>query len=284
MRSQCRHLWQLCGVALLLAGTVATRPSHAAFINLTPTNGAANSSSSVLLSDLISGEVDGIIVGDKMMSGFSYTPQSPVTGDMPTANMVDVLGFQDPSGNWGLSLHGAFMDLPGGAPASDVAVRFVVSIDPTALQQGWRITDAHLYMNGVGVGSPDSSFAVDETFAESGSDNSLHTIMSTFPNGPTKLSDWTYFATPLTTLHVTKDILAIASAESGEPARATMIDQSFSQTQVPEPSNFRVVVARDGLANCAVGAARKLPRAAQFRLRPSNFRATRDSGASGDIW
>jgi hypothetical protein len=237
MRSQCRHLWQLCGVALLLAGTVAINPTHAAFINLTPTNGAANSASSVLLSDLISGEVEGIVVGDKMMSGFSYTPQSPATGDMPPANMVDVLGFQDPSGNWGLSFHGAFMDLPGGG-TSDVAIRFVVNIDPVSLRQGWRITDAHLYLNGVGVGSPDSGFFVDESFAQNESNQTLHTVMSTFPNGPTKLSDWTYFTTPLTTLHVTKDILAIASVESGEPARATMIDQSFSQTQVPEPATL----------------------------------------------
>jgi hypothetical protein len=45
----------------------------------------------------------------------------------------------------------------------------------------------------------------------------------------------TFFVPPLTTLHVTKDILAIAASQSGQPARATVIDQAFSQ-QVPEPA------------------------------------------------
>ena len=49
-----------------------------------------------------------------------------------------------------------------------------MSIDPTALAQGWRISDAHLYMNGVGVG-PNSLFAVDETFAPD-ANQTLHTI------------------------------------------------------------------------------------------------------------
>jgi hypothetical protein len=233
MRLQCRQLGKTFGVALLLAATMAVATTRAAFINLTPTNGS-NSSTSIKLSDLIDGDpADGIIVGDKTMSGFVYSP----LGDMPDAEDINVLGFKDQDGNWGLSFHGAFLDLPGGS-FSDALIRFVVNIDPTALQQGWRITDAHLFLNGVGVGSPDSGFFVDESFAED-SNKTLNAHVSTFPNGTTQLSDSTIFDSPLTSLHVTKDILAIAASASGQPARATVIDQSFSQTNiVPEPTSL----------------------------------------------
>jgi hypothetical protein len=231
MRLQFNHLGKALGVALLLAVTMAVTTTRAAFINLTPTNGS-NSSTSVTLSSLISGTPnDGIIVGDKTMSGFVYSP----IGDMPAASDVNVLGFKDPDGNWGLSFHGAFLDLPGGG-VSDAMIRFVVNIDPTALRQGFRISDAHLFMNGAGVG-PNSLFAIDETFAPD-SNQSLHTFTSTINGGATQLSDSTIFSPPLTTLHVTKDILAIAGANSALPARATVIDQSFSQTIVPEPTSL----------------------------------------------
>jgi len=95
-------------------------------------------------------------------------------------------------------------------------------------------------MNGVGVG-PNSLFAIDETFSPD-SNNSLHTFMSTINGGATQLSDSTIFSPPLTTLHVTKDILAIAAAEGALPARATVIDQSFSQIIVPEPATLAMTL------------------------------------------
>jgi len=231
MRLQGNHLGKAFGVALLLATAMAVTTTRAAFINLTPTNGA-NSSTSIKLSDLISGNpTDGIIVGDKTMSGFVYSP----IGDMPPASDVNVLGFKDPDGNWGLSFHGTFLDLPGGG-ISDAMIRFVVNIDPAALRQGFRISDAHMFLNGVGVG-PNSLFSVDESFAPD-SNQTLSVYQSTINGGATKLSDATIFSPPLTTLHVTKDILAIAAANGALPARATVIDQSFSQTIVPEPTSL----------------------------------------------
>jgi hypothetical protein len=220
-------------VALLLTLTVAMTTTRAAFINLTP-DGPGNSDDSVPLSDLLGDDDtddDGIIVGDKIISGFSYSR----IGDMPEADDINVLGFQDQDGNWGLSFHGTFLDLPGGG-ISDALIRFIVDIDPEFLQAGWRINDAHLFLNGVGVGSPDSFFSVDESFAPD-SNETLNVHASTFPNGTTVLSDSTDFVPPLTRLHVTKDILAIASSASGQPARATVIDQSFSQI-VPEPTTL----------------------------------------------
>jgi len=237
----CNHLGKTFSVALLLAAAVAVTSARAAFIDLTPSGNGLNSTTSVKLSDLIAGtnEIDGITVGDKNMSGFTYSP----IGDMPAASDINVLGYKDLDGNWGLSFHGAFLDLPGGS-FSDALIRFVVNIDPAALAQGFRINDAHLFLNGVGVGSPDSGFFVDESFLPD-SNNTLNAHVSTFPNGTTQLSDSTIFDTPLTTLHVTKDILAIAASASGQPARATVIDQSFSQIIVPEPTC--VVLSLGGL-------------------------------------
>src|SRR5689334_12394473 len=107
MRLKFNRLGKALSVMLLLAAAIAATPTRAAFINLTPTNGAANSSTSIKLSALISGDpTDGIIVGDKTMSGFVYSP----IGDMPAASDINVLGYQDPQGNWGVSFHGSFLD------------------------------------------------------------------------------------------------------------------------------------------------------------------------------
>jgi hypothetical protein len=216
-------------LALLLLSLVHVSAVQAALINLTPTNGV-NSSSSVNLADLVSGEVMGIQVGDKQFTGFNYS----FIGDMPPAVDVEVLGFLDNDGNFGISFHGGFLDLPGGG-VSDAMIRFQVDIDPVFLAQGYRISDAHLFLNGAFVGSPDSGFFVDESFSPD-SNEMLNAFISTFPGGSSQLSDSAFFNPLLTTLHVTKDILAIAGAQSGQPARATVIDQSFSQTVIPEPA------------------------------------------------
>jgi hypothetical protein len=217
----------LFAASLFATLLIAAAPVSAAFIDLTPTNGS-NSSNSVLLSDLISGSVTGVTVGDKIFSGFNYS----FLGDMPQAVNVQVLGFKDPTGNWGVSFHGAFLDLPGGGP-SDAAIRFNVDIDPV-LGRGLSISDAHLFLNGSGVGS-DSVFTVDESYLENS--QTLHAFVSTIGTGGTQMSDSTVFSPTVKTLHVTKDILALAGASSFLPARATVIDQSFSQSgTVPEPA------------------------------------------------
>jgi hypothetical protein len=219
----------LLGLSVLAAAT----PGRAAFINLTPTNGV-NSDNSVKLSELVSGNVMGVTVGDKQFSGFNYS----FFGDMPDPVDVQVHGFQDQNGNWGVSFHGVFMDLPGGG-VSDARIRFIVDIDPAFLEQGYRISDAHLFLNGYGLGGPDSYFVIDESFLES--NESMSVFISTLGPGGVQSSDWAFFNPTLTRLHVTKDILASASANSNLPARSTAIDQSFSQTVVPEPLSLSMI-------------------------------------------
>jgi hypothetical protein len=203
----------------------------AALIDLTP-SGAVNSTSFVALSDLLSGQVTGVAVGDKQFAGFSYLP----TGDMPVAANVKVYGFKDPSGNWGISFNGVFIDLPD-ATSSSATIGYQVQIDPVNTRLGWRISDAHLFLGGVGVDA-NSAFAVDETFQESS--QSLHANVSTIGAGSQKLIDSVLFNPTLLKLSVTKSIVATAGSGSALPARATVIDQSFSQSngEVPEPATM----------------------------------------------
>lgn len=253
MHWQRKRLLATLGATLLLAlvGLAVSNPCEASLIDLTPTNGV-NSNDSVSMADLASGEVMGIKVGDKIFTGFSYSPNNANRfGDMPSPDDVRVLGFKDPAGNWGLTFHGAFLDLPGGG-ASDALIRFMVEVDPQFLERGVLISDAHLFLGGVGVGE-NSFFAVDESFLES--NETLSVIKSSINQGAKKLSDWAFFDPLLGKLNVAKDIVARAADDSAEPARASVIDQSFSQNIIPEPT--AIVLAMIGLAAC--GLARRRP-------------------------
>lgn len=190
----------------------------------------------VNLANLLNGEIPGIVVGDKIFSQFFYSTLP--NDDMPEAAAVDVFGFLDNDGNYGLSFHGVFWDIAGGGP-SDALLRFTVEVTPDAADEGWRISDAHLFMEGLGIGN-DSFFAVDESFQ--GLDQTLNTYATTLGDEPEQvLSDWVYFDQLYTKLRVTKDILAYSN-DSGQPVRVTAIDQSFSQEQVPEPSALAMLI------------------------------------------
>jgi hypothetical protein len=228
-------LTSLFGLVLLLSLTGIGMTSRSAagtisLVDLTPTNGS-NSSTSVNLAELVAGDVPGFIVGDKIFTGFSY---STIGLDMPSAETVEVLGFRDPAGNWGLSLHGTFSDFPGNGP-SDAFVRFMVQIDANGLQQGLRINDAHLFLSGVGL-QENSFFSVDESFLET---NQTMSVFKSSINGNSQhLSDWVDLDPRLPKLTVTKDIYAFANDNATGPARATLIDQSFSQDVIPEPATI----------------------------------------------
>jgi hypothetical protein len=230
--------------ALAMAACLTASTVSAALIDLTPVGNAVNSVGSITLAALQNDPTGGIIVGDKVFTGFSYSP----LGDMPAASNVNVLGFKDPDGNWGVSFHGTFLDLPGG-DSSDALIRFMVEVDQDAQAQGWRISDAHLFLGGVGVGD-ESFLTVDESFL--GKNETLNAYMSTLgPGTNSQLSDSTIFATPVTKLNVIKDILASAAEGGFLPARATVIDQSFSQELVPEPATL-ALAGMSGLAMVAI--------------------------------
>jgi hypothetical protein len=245
-------MYRLDSRVLLVAGLIAAMglaasPASAAFVNLTPAGGnGTTSAGSAVLADLIGDPNGGVIVGDKVFSGFGYSK----IGDMPDPTQVNVLGIKDTQGNWGITFHGAFLDLPGGGP-SDALLRYMVEVAFLPAQRGIRITDAHLQIHGVGAGD-EGFFSVDETFALR--NETLNAFFSTL--GPTtpppdaQLSDFTLLIPPTVKLTVTKDILAIAANNSTQPTRATAIDQSFSQT-VPEPTAM-ALLGLSGLALVSV--------------------------------
>ncbi len=217
--------------ALFAVLALCTVSVQAAFVSLNPND----SSTSVTLADLTSGQVEGVTVGDKTFSEFFYSTLPD--DDMPAPEDINVFGFEDDNGNFGVSFHGAFVDLPGGG-ASDALLRFTVEVSPDALASGWRISDAHLFAGGLGVGE-DSAFTIDESFQQN--DATLHAYATTL-GGPLdkKLSDWVFFDELYTKLRVTKDIFALAG-NTNLPARTTVIDQSFSQTKIPEPATIGLV-------------------------------------------
>lgn len=230
--------------ALAMAACLTASTVSAALIDLTPVGNAVNSVGSVTLADLQNDPTSGIIVGDKVFTGFSYSR----IGDMPLPANVNVLGFKDPDGNWGVSFHGTFVDLPGGG-FSDALIRFMVEIDEDAIEAGWVISDAHLFIGGVGAGD-ESFLTVDETFL--GKNETLNAFYSTIgPGVNSQLSDSTIFSTPVTKLNVTKDIFASAAEGGFLPARTTVIDQSFSQTLIPEPATL-ALAGMSGLAIVAI--------------------------------
>jgi len=233
-------------VALAATLCLMAAPASAALIDLTPATGQSNSVGFRTLAELLSDPTGGIVVGDKIFTGFSYSR----TGDMPAPEDVRVLGLRDLSGNWGVSLHGAFLDLPGGGP-SDAVVRFMAQVDVETAPQ-FLISDVNLFVGGVGLGD-ESFFSVDESFAEKPNEG-LNAFATTLGAGPAEqqLSDSVVFGSPVIKLNVVKDILAIAASTGNQPARATVIDQSFSQ--IPEPTTL----AMAGLSCLAMaGASRR---------------------------
>jgi hypothetical protein len=219
--------------ALALAGCIclAASQASAALIDLTPAGGNGTvSANAVSLASLLADPTGSVTVGDKVFTGFGYSG----TSDMPTSANINVLGLKDSAGNWGLRFQGGFQDVPGGG-ASDAHISFMVEVSAAAQAQGWRISDAHLAISGVSPGGDESYFIVDESLSNG---QLLEAYVTTLGPGTTqtnKLTDAKVF--PLVAkLNVVKDILAQAAAGNILPARGTVIDQSFSQSQIPEPA------------------------------------------------
>jgi hypothetical protein len=208
-------------LALALVGSVMQAQAAPIFSNGT-------------LQDLINLGSTGAQVGDKVFSNFTYTP----SGNMPLASAVNVTSILSP--NIGLMFQGGFGDSPGGGP-SDALITYTVTVtDPTR-----RITDAHMDGNPAVVGATTTNpgtVSVTETFLPDST--KMLNIFDNEPGSSTKLSDDTTFTTPLSVLHVQKDIRADAGAAgTGVTATLSFVDQTFSQTAVPEPATIALVLA-----------------------------------------
>ena len=175
----------------------------------------------VPLSTLVAGGTK--TCGDKFFNNFSYS----FTGNMPAASDVNV-DCVTIAGNFGLEFQGGFLDLPGGS-TSDALIKYTV----TVTTPGIFIVDAHIQGNPLVAGGTGAMIVVDSFVPDAPNTMSIFHIPGN-PNSPQN-TDSTIFATGYTTLHVQKDILGAAGTGA---ASMSFVDQTYSQTAVPEPGTL----------------------------------------------
>ena len=220
---------------------LSTGQAFAAFINLTPAGPGPNTDGSVVLADLISGQVEGITVGDKNFDNFSYA----FTVDMPIPANVNVIGIIDGDGNYGLRFQGGFKDLfDPGNESSDSLIGFDVSV---ANARTHLISDVHLFGNPSlsATGSLNAFAEVVETI--SGAFGNAQLRIQNDLNGLINAAWIDPLPSPVSKLHVVKDIQLFST--EGVRATISFVDQTFSQVVIPEPSSMALL----GIAVAAMG-------------------------------
>jgi hypothetical protein len=184
----------------------------------------------VALSTLVGNPDASYTVGDKKFTGFSYLS----TGDMPGADNVNVAGYIDDDGNFGIQFQGAFADLPSSQGGSDAKIEYMVeALDPKKL-----ISDAHLSGNPTLLGTT-GSVSVTETFLPLGASGEYTMTIYDDESLGQKLVDWTDFVPPVRKLNVQKDILMISTPNS-QTMTLSFVNQTFSQIEVPEPASLLI--------------------------------------------
>jgi len=169
---------------------------------------------------------DSFTVGDKQFSGFDCNIAKGGNQLVTpfTCNDIEVLPIFGP--NLGFRLQSVFGAI--NTSLIDVLVEYMVeSLDP-----GQLISDAHLSFNG--SGNPPGGFITNvvEQFKDA-NNNVVGQI--TVTNPPPVFQDWIIFDTPVSKLNVSKDI-GLAAFITPAQANISFVDQTFSQTSVPEPS------------------------------------------------
>ncbi|MBN2295135.1 MAG: hypothetical protein JXM70_22085 [Pirellulales bacterium] len=188
----------------------------------------------ILLSELIdnNGYIDS---GGIRFDLFEYYQ----TGDMPSADDINVITFTDAFGNFGITFQGGFGDLFGDG-ASDALIRFqVTSIDPDHM-----ISGAYLAGNPIAIG--DAAMLVTETFLPVEPDD-IMAIYHINPGDESQRLDSVIFDDPYRSFLVQQNIHAWSQTE-GSIAALSMIDQSFRR--VPEPSAAVVLLGGMALLVC----------------------------------
>lgn len=191
----------------------------------------------VPLSDILTSQDRGFIVGDKLFTVVSFT-----TNTVP-ATAINVQGYiaSNPLTGTGFDLTGGFGDTNNtDGQIADFNIRYTAEILPDYIAQGFRIVDTELLFDGSAVG--DGSFArVSETvldfFGQPG-DNFVGNMMVFANAGPPPSADYQdrrVFGPPgYLKLEVNKDVLFFANGP-GSTASGSFVRQSFSQ--VPSPTS-----------------------------------------------
>jgi hypothetical protein len=215
----------LAGAAMLAVGAMSSTASAAVVYGIA--DGA------IPLSNLV-GTGNSLLVGDKIFDNFQYTK----TGDMPTANSINVTGRVTTINGvpeWGFRMQGAFHDFntTGG---SDALLTYDVHVtDPNVS----LIADAYIAGNPLVIGQ--GEMTVTETFLPlAGAPiNAIYNIDA----ANTQLQNTVFFNPPTPGLSAQKDILAaVPDGLSGNAASLSFIDQLYSQVPAgggtPEPASI----------------------------------------------
>ncbi|HKY20066.1 MAG TPA: PEP-CTERM sorting domain-containing protein [Vicinamibacterales bacterium] len=167
---------------------------------------------------------DGCIVGDKLFSSFDLqTEDAP-----PTIDDITVLGVTL-GGNYGLLFQGGFF------AGSGEVVDFLISYLVTVLDPARLITDIHLGFN-ADVGGTGFAGIVETVLTADGDTQLGQASVNTFDP---KNEDVAFLSTPVSSALVRKDILLVGGREGF--ASISFIDQTISQTAVPEPASMTLL-------------------------------------------
>jgi hypothetical protein len=195
-----------------------------ALVGSTLLAGAAQAAT-LTLADLIAN--NGTITdGDKLFSNFAYSS----TGSAPAASDIDVLPYTNSAGDYGIQLLNSWA--ANGTGSGDSQITYTVTVtDPTR-----KIKDATAVSTGTAIGGS-AFWDVSEHLTAGGlSIGQLTTVDAV--GGVTQLSDHITFA-PVSSIVVRKDI---GFAANGGLVDLSIIDQNFSQTAVPEPSTWAMML------------------------------------------
>ncbi len=187
---------------------------------------AQPSSAAVSIGDLIADQGSFISSGDKLFDNFSFSS----TGEMPDADEVLIEPFVDESDNFGIRLVSSFLDFGGGG-ASELRLSYrVTATDPKQRISGAKMA-GDLTVPGTG------SFVGIETIGTVPAELGIFV----FNPGPSGLTDAGDFGSLFTSVEVDLHLTAEATADGEENAvSATVIEQSFVQSVVPEPASIAV--------------------------------------------
>ncbi len=172
-----------------------------------------------LLSDLLS-PGQSIQVGDLLFDNFSYLQ----TGDMPSANAVNVTSFTSLSGENGLHFQGAFTDFFGNNGSDALITYRVTELTPGASIIGATLTGVPTVLGGGGIISATGSFLPNDP-------STTLSIYSIQP-GVTQNSASVSFVDAYTSLNVQDSVLAFSR---DGVAAMSFFTATFRTTTVPIP-------------------------------------------------
>jgi hypothetical protein len=170
-----------------------------------------------------------ITVGDKQFSNFTCT----ANGGLISCGGITATGIIV-GGLFGIEFTGAFQAI-GGPTTEDVKLGYDVNVvGSTAL-----ITDINMFSN-IAVISQLAVGSITETVTDLDEAGVLAQIFVSQPPPLSNLSAHADLLTPEDGIHVDKDILLTALNAAGN-VTASFVDQTFSQTQVPEPASIALL-------------------------------------------